>query len=224
MRRGMTTGWGTKVARAFSAASGAVLVAVLAGCSLGGSTLDGPEAAPSTSTPADTHSADGQPSPAPGDQPAFHFRSGDLVLGDFTYDDVAGNIFNPCEEISAEEFAAIGFEADYSRQPSRQSGLEGCALRPVGPEFNTNLIAGGLADRSVVEEKKTIVRGDASSHVPGLYAFVDESHPGQFCGAAVDTKRGQFGSMVGNISSVDSTEDLCNRAIQIMEDLYQLGK
>lgn len=220
MRRGMTTGRGTTVARVFSAASGAVLVAVLAGCSLGDTSGSDPAGSPASATAEGRQPTDPALGPDHNDPPAFHFKSGDLILGDFTYEEVAGNIFNPCEEISAEEFAAIGFEVDEEVRPSRQYGLQGCALEPLGTRFNSTLIVGGLADRSTVEQQKKIISSDASAVVPGLYTFADEKIPGDFCGAAVDTQRGQFGSMVGSASSGDSLDELCRQAIKIMESLY----
>lgn len=222
MRRGMTTGWGTKVDRVFSAASGAVLVVALAGCSLGGSTLGGIEAAPSSPSSAVTQSADDQPSPAPDEPPAFHFRSGDLILGDFTYDDVAGNIFNPCEEITAEEFAAIGFEMDGRTRSDETKGLRGCALKPVVSDFRSYVITGGSGNFQSTKADRKLVRQNASSILPNAYTYVHLDRDDDVCGAAVDTSRGQFGIGVGQIEGAQPREAFCERAIEVLEAFYQL--
>ena len=223
MRRGMTTGWGTKVARAFSAASGAVLVAVLAGCSLGGSTLDGPEAAPSTSTPADTHSADGQPGPAPGDQPAFHFRSGDLVLGDFTYDDVAGNIFNPCEEISAEEFAAIGFETDGLAREKSVGEIHGCSITSSDSKPGMDqMVMGGSANIDDAARQSGLISTDVSEVIPNVYVYGPTGTKVDVCYAAVDTDRGQISIATGAVESAFSQHERCSQSILSLEKLYEL--
>lgn len=214
MRRGMTTGWGTKVARVFSAASGAVLVAVLAGCSLGESHSDDPSEIPSSSSAAAVPSAD-----AP---PAFHFQSGDLVLGDFTYEEVAGNIFNPCEEISAEEFAAIGFEMDGRTHSDETTGLRGCALKPVVSDFRSYVITGGSGNFQSTKADRKIVRQNASSVLPNAYTYVHLDRDDDVCGAAVDTSRGQFGIGVGQIEGAQPREAFCERAIEVLEAFYQL--
>lgn len=215
MRRGMTTGWGTKVARVFSAASGAVLVAVLAGCSLGESHSDDPSEIPSSSSAAAVPSAD-----AP---PAFHFQSGDLVLGDFTYEEVAGNIFNPCEEISAEEFAAIGFERDSEVGERRTEEKISCRLVPnenAGPERLA--VFSGPANFEDVAAQSEIYGVEVSDLVPGLYLHGPRTTNSDFCFASVDTKRGQFSIISGDVESSEPVEERCSRAERIMEKLYRI--
>lgn len=234
MSRRTTDSWGTtESARAFFAASGAVLVAVLAGCSSGGSLLVNPAPALNSAV-ADTHAPANAPQRDTTDStdssessstrqdapPAFHFESGDIVLGDFVYEDVKGNIFNPCEEISAEEFAAIGFESSGTIHDRLPKGLVGCVLQPLGARINTTVVVGGPSNQDATLRDKTLNEEDASTVVPGVYTFVDEKVSGDFCSAAVDTKRGQFGATVGSISSADTTEELCEQAVAVLDALY----
>lgn len=218
MRRGMTIGWGTVAARVFSAASGAVLVVVLAGCSSGDSAQEASSGIATHSAPADSQPTDPSNNPPHDDPPAFHFESGDLVLGDFTYEDVAGNIFNPCEEISAEEFAAIGFEKKGHVIRDRDQEKVACRLSLLSDSTSgyRGLMAGPVAF-SQVAEQTDIYELNASTKVPNVYTNGPTDSEVGLCYASVDTVRGQ-------LSAVATREDDsgCSVAVQIIEQLYNL--
>lgn len=218
MRRGLTNGWGTVAARAFSAASGAVLVVVLAGCSLGDSAQEAPSNIAPHSSDADSQPTDPSINRPHDDPPAFHFESGDLVLGDFTYEDIAGNVFNPCEEISAEEFAAIGFEKEGHVMRDRDQEKVACRLSDLSDTSSgyRGLMAGPVAF-SQVAEQTDIYELDASKKVPNVYTNSPTDSEVGLCYASVDTVRGQ-------LSAVASREDDsgCSVAVQIIEHLYNL--
>ena len=237
MSRRTTDSWGTtESARAFFAASGAVLVAVLAGCSSGGSLLVNPAPA-LNSVVAETHAPANAPqrdTTDPTDSsessstrqnapPAFHFESGDVVLGDFVYEDVKGNIFNPCEEISAEEFAAIGFETDGAVLNRRVEEINGCALYPSGSDSDgTVLVTGGSANLAEVSQQGAIAVADVSDIVPGAYTYSPKPEDTDLCFASVDTERGQISMATFARGTAHSFTDLCLGAIQHLENLYQL--
>ena len=224
MRRGMTNGWGTVAARAFSAASGAVLVVVLAGCSLGDSVREDPSGVVSHSASVESPSTKASNNPSHDDPPAFHFTSGDLVLGDFTYEDVAGNVFNPCEEISAEEFAAIGFETDGKLRRVETKDLNGCAIKPVKGDSKYYAVSGGSGNFKKTTEQRRVIETDVSGTTPGIYTYVDGDRDDGICGAAVDTKRGQFGVTVGRIATELPNENFCEPAVEVLDSLYQLNQ
>ena len=237
MSRRTTDSWGTtESARAFFAASGAVLVAVLAGCSSGGSLLvnpapalnsavaetDAPANAPQrdTTDPTDSSESTSTRQDAP---PAFHFESGDVVLGDFVYEDVKGNIFNPCEEISADEFAAIGFEMEGKNKRSETKDLNTCFLtKPSDSSGLSYVVIGGSANLSMAVEQGAIVETGVSDTIPRVYSYGPIGIEADICYAAVDTLRGQVAVAVGGIENGRSNEDLCNKSIEILEALYQL--
>lgn len=213
MRRGMTTGWGTQVARVFSAASGAVLVAVLAGCSLGESHSEDSSEIPSSSSAAAVPSAD-----AP---PAFHFQSGDLVLGDFTYEEVAGNIFNPCEEISAEEFAAIGFQKDGRLRRAHAKDVIACPISSSEGSFGVEYaVMGGSANMLDAIQQGGSVETGVSRRIGGAYSYGPIGVDADICYTAVDTVRGQLSVGAGGIMTSYSKQDLCDRSLAILEALY----
>lgn len=223
-RHGRTNGWGTIAARAFSAAPGAVLVVALAGCSSELQDHGTPAELPAGSAAADTQTSAQAPA-GDADRPAFHFASGDLVLGDFNYEDIAGNIFNPCEEISAEELAAIGFEKDETIRRSDSRGVLGCALVPVEKQDSKYLLSGGSGNRKNTQVQRNLLEHDASGVVPGTYTYVfSDEDDAEMCGAAVDTERGQLGVTVGQLGSNGLRDEFCERSVEVIEALYVLNQ
>lgn len=221
-RHGRTNGWGTIAARAFSAAPGAVLVVALAGCSSELQDHGTPAELPAGSAAADTQTSAQAPADD-ADRPAFHFASGDLVLGDFNYEDIAGNIFNPCEEISAEEFAAIGFEKDEKVVRKRAEDKVACQLSDIeGKNEIYRGVFSGPATRDEAPMQAEVFSTDASELVPGVYTHGTRTVEGDMCFAAVDTERGQFAAVAGDIESSIPQEERCDEAVRILESLYSL--
>ena len=233
MSRRTTHSWGTTSARAFLAAWGAVLVAVLAGCSSGGSFTVNPAPAlnsaaaetqhPSAGSDVTSSTAPNPTTPSEDDPPAFHFESGDVVLGDFVYDDVKGNIFNPCEEISPEEFARIGFETEGRSKRSEVKDINSCFLDKPGDTSGLSyVVIGGSANLMMAVDQGAIVETGVSDVVPSVYSYGPIGIEADICYAAVDTTRGQFAAAVGGIENVYDHDELCNRSIEILEALYQI--
>lgn len=220
-RHGRTNGWGTIAARAFSAAPGAVLVVALAGCSSELQDHGTPAELPAGSAAADTQTSAQAPADD-ADRPAFHFASGDLVLGDFNYEDIAGNIFNPCEEISAEEFAAIGFEKDEARKHLRRTQqVYSCPL--IGQNTLTGqsyMVLSGPGSFDSLEGQAELFDEHVSEVVPGLFTHGPAAIESDVCYASVDTLRGQLSAAVGASESAESREKLCSEAIKLIEKLF----
>lgn len=235
MSRRTTHSWGTTSARAFLAAWGAVLVAVLAGCSSGGSLTVNPAPAlnsavaetqhPSAESDVSLSTAPNPTTPSEDDPPAFHFESGDVVLGDFVYDDVKGNIFNPCEEISPEEFARIGFETEGESKRSETKDIYSCFLDKPGDTSGLRFVVfGGSANLMTAVEQGAVVETGVSDRIPGVYSYGPIGIDDDICYAAVDTLRGQLGTAVGmgGVSGINEHEELCKLSIEVLEKLYQL--
>lgn len=223
MRIGATTGWGPRAARVFSAAAGAVLVVVLAGCSLGGSMADAPPSVSNNQPSAEPQALSDQTESDKAAPPAFHFQSGDLVLGDFNYDEIAGNIFNPCEEISAEEFAAIGFETDGVAKFSHTKDVTSCMVNFPGESANLRIaIMGGSANLLATLQQGGVAATNVSDLIPGVYTYGPIGVDADICYAAVDTKRGQLSVGVGGVSNLYNDTELCLQATSVLEELYKI--
>ena len=157
--------------------------------------------------------------------PAFHFESGDVVLGDFVYEDVKGNIFNPCEEISAEEFAAIGFETEGRSKRSEIDDINSCFLGSRDDSsYLEYVILGGPANLMMSVEQGATVETGVSDLIPGVYTYGPIGLDSDICYAGVDTGRGQLAVAVGRagVSGVYDHDDLCNHSIETLEALYEL--
>ena len=235
MSRRTTHSWGTTSARAFLAAWGAVLVAVLAGCSSGGSLTVNPAPAlnsavaetqhPSAESDVSSSTAPNPTTPSEDYPPAFHFESGDVVLGDFVYDDVKGNIFNPCEEISPEEFARIGFETEGESKRSELDDINLCFLRARDDSsYLQYAVLGGPSNFKMSVEQGASVETGVSDLIPGVYSYGPIGLDDDICYAGVDTDRGKIAVAVGRAgaSGVYDHDDLCNRSIETLEALYEL--
>ena len=235
MSRRTTHSWGTTSARSFLAAWGAVLVAVLAGCSSGGSLTVNPAPAlnsavaetqhPSAESDVSSSTAPNPTTPSDDDPPAFHFESGDVVLGDFVYDDVKGNIFNPCEEISPEEFARIGFETEGESKRLDTKDINMCMLGRQGDSsYLMHAVLGGSANLMLSVQQGAVVETEVSDVIPGVYSYGPIGMDDDICYAGVDTVRGQIAVAVGRagVSGVYEHDDLCQRSIKTLEALYQV--
>ena len=205
-----------------------VLAVIVSACLLSGCVATGVfgqagqwhETSPTDELPASSAPDAGSTS-AQAEVPAFHFASGDLVLGDFDYEAIQDSMFDPCEEISEEEFAAAGIKT-LGSQSLRVAGNVGCGL--AGPDVKRGYAIGMTpVTRAHLESTPgAIISSSASDIVPGLLTYRGENPATLGCVAAVDTVRGQLSVAVGQYAQPESLDPLCESAVQIMEILYQL--
>ncbi|KAA8728448.1 DUF3558 family protein [Corynebacterium tuscaniense] len=152
--------------------------------------------------------------------PAFHFASGDLVLGDFDYEAIQDNMFNPCEEISKEELSEVGFSTPDG--PSRHiAGTVGCGLSGGNIDWAYAVGTSNATRAHQESEPENIIDPAASDVIPGLFTYLSAGSMGLGCVAAVDTVRGQFSVIVGEGNKPVELDKLCQAAVRIVEDLYQ---
>lgn len=155
------------------------------------------------------------------DPPAFHFASGDLPLGDFDYEEIKDDLFDPCTEISAEEFAKAGARgiADPGVLPA--GGGFVCHLRMDKPPFVYNISSSG-SSRDLVERDREIFEKDASKEIPDVYLYDGDVPQSHVCVAAVDTQRGQFGVVAGDPHKTVPVEEVCDAATEALEAIYAI--
>lgn len=205
---------------------------VLAGCASEPSPIDAPPA-PTASDQANEHStesAGGAIGGSAGDSAggsaaapaAFHFKSGTLEIGDFDPYTLGDDIFDPCTEISPEEFATAGFdnvEPIPDEYAGLARGLSTCEIldssgRPIAD------ISNNPANREVIEEKATVFREHTSSLLPALFTYDFEDPNSTGCFAQVDTTRGGLSAGVPGLPGRDERNETCDRAIRIIEELH----
>ena len=155
--------------------------------------------------------------------PAFHFASGTLELGDFDPDTLGDDLFDPCTEISAEEYAAAGITGVESLEPRQTIGEEvsrDCSVDDLEDGI-TQLVS---ATRTNLDVTTTALANDEVdfpvSAVPGLFTHRNKSINDEMCVAQVDTRRGGLAVGISLRGVKKSQYDPCALATGQLESLY----
>ena len=210
--------------RSFSFITGVMLVTTLTGCSLvsyeTNNTAELAEPMATIEAADKAHESNDPNESIDSDAPAFHFASGDLPLGDFDYEAIKDNLFDPCKEISAEEFAAVGFETMEGKQHLRTGG-GGCGLVGRDVTKGYGILTSSVTRDRLESEPGLVISSSASDVVPGLVTYRGQAPEGVACVAAVDTVRGQLTFIVDGGFTSAGLSELCESAVQIVEEFYQ---
>lgn len=206
-----------------------VACGVLAGCASEPSPIDAPPA-PTASNQANEDSAEAAGGAVGGsagrsaDSPAaFHFKSGTLEIGDFDPYALGDDIFDPCTEISPEEFAAAGFE-NVEPIPEEYRGLNpdvNACFFETGMQHYALSIAATNANREIVEETKPIHDAIRSRTLPPTYVYGTGLADDTDCYAQIDTNRGGLSISVTRPPGLGNFEDSCEVAISTLESLFK---
>ncbi|KGF19717.1 hypothetical protein HMPREF2129_10640 [Corynebacterium tuscaniense DNF00037] len=151
--------------------------------------------------------------------PAFHFASGDLILGDFNYEEIKDNLFNPCEEITEEEFAMVGLEKVGPSTPLLVGGV-GCGLLDTSGEKSVAIGTSSATKEFIFSRPDLEARSDVSEVVPGLMLYRGTQAGIISCVAAVDTVRGEFSIIAGDLKASTEFDETCSYAQKVMEKFY----
>ncbi|WIM66953.1 DUF3558 family protein [Corynebacterium breve] len=155
---------------------------------------------------------------------AFHFASGDLEIGPFDPEETLPVLFDPCKEISADEFAAIGFTTDGVTIPAHGGQVLGCGLESdsVAPFPDSIVVAGLLASSKEVERQARMQEGMSSTVLKNAVVVENRPFDGTACGSYVETHRGTLWVEVSNGRSGTDLFSLCNQSLEILENLYKI--
>ncbi|WP_172812403.1 DUF3558 family protein [Corynebacterium timonense] len=155
-----------------------------------------------------------------GEVSAFHFRSGDLVIGEFDPHTIGSDLFNPCAEISDEEFAAAGFvgkiDLGYDSTMQRAS----CFFETDNPDIHVGFLS-TAADRAASSQQARFIEGIDPGDIPHVY-FYEPPAGGGVCFAVVDTVRGAFGASATSYFPDEDVTSLCEQASRALQALYSL--
>lgn len=151
--------------------------------------------------------------------PAFHFASGSLELGDFDPDTLGDDLFDPCTEISAEEYSAAGITG-VEPEPVILSGVaEGCRTDQPEPALTRTVIASRTtAQDAAGAPEYEFARAD--SEVEGIYTFKNPVADPYLCVAQVDTVRGGLAIGIGVSGVKKERIDPCQRAVDELSRLF----
>lgn len=154
--------------------------------------------------------------------PAFHFASGTLELGDFDPDTLGDDLFDPCTEISAEEYAAAGItgvEAVVSLWGESDGTTNSCEVD--SEPGVTKIITATRTNESITREALGDEVWNPETRVPGLFVHQRSAVDPYACYSQVDTRRGGISVGVSVSGLKKNTEDPCGHAIEQLEILYQ---
>jgi len=209
---------------------------VLAGCASEPSPIDAPPA-PTANHQDNEHSAEAAGGAVGGsaggsgdssarssaDAPAvFHFKSGTLEIGDFDPYTLGDDIFDPCTEISPEEFAAAGFdnvEPIPEEYAGLARGLSACSFT-VHSDLPGEGFGNNNANRKFVEEQISLLTRYSSDSLPDIYVYGPKNGIGTHCYAQIDTTRGGIVSEASGLDGSNSQDRTCEAAIENLEALY----
>ena len=153
---------------------------------------------------------------------AFVFESGVLEIGDFDPYTIGDNIFDPCTEITKEEFAAAGFE-EVEPLPEKYAGISGgmksCILNSDSGK-NSVTISNNISNRSVIEDTYGTEQKWQSMSLPEMYVFSPRIGASTGCFAQVDTVRGAVAMLAVGIGLSSSLESNCAKAQKALETLF----
>ena len=201
---------------------------VLAGCASEPSPTDAPPA-PTANNQANEDSAesaggaiDGSAGSSADAPAAFHFKSGTLEIGDFDPHTLGDDIFDPCTEISPEEFAAAGFdnvEPIPEEYAGLARGLSACEIKDEGGRIELSLMNNN-ADRQYIEDSTGLIEITNSKPLPEAFAYGPRGGVGDDCYVQVDTHRG--GIVVISPGSLDQSQQAqnCVKAFQALEEIF----
>ena len=200
-----------------------VACGVLAGCASEPLPIDAPPApTPSqNTTESASHGADSPDSAEA--HAAFHFESGTLEIGDFDPYTLGDDIFDPCTEISPEEFAAAGFH-NVEVFPEEYSGLlKGLQVCDVSKHNDvvSEAFGNNNANRENIEEQIPLLSQYKSSEVPEIYVFGPRNGMGSHCYAQIDTVRGGLVSQVTGSENDHGQNRACEIAVRNLESIFE---
>ena len=156
--------------------------------------------------------------------PAFHFASGDLVLGDVDPATVKNNMFNPCEEISVEELAAVGYSSDRKTRRDEVKNLNACRLDSIEDPSEYAALISGPGNREEFRNAGLILDENPSQRIPQMYVSGPVKAEENICYANLDTTRGHFSVAIDDLFGDTPRQELCSQAMQILESFYNINK
>lgn len=154
--------------------------------------------------------------------PAFHFASGTLELGDFDPDTLGDDLFDPCTEISAEEYAAAGITGVESLEIAtgyRNPDTNSCRADELRPKVS-RMVTATKMNEEMASGKEGVVLAHPDSVVDGLFTQMDPAQDPFLCVAQVDTTRGSIGVGIAERGAERGRNDTCRLATENLERLF----
>ncbi|WP_297586004.1 DUF3558 family protein [uncultured Corynebacterium sp.] len=151
--------------------------------------------------------------------PEFQFKSGTLAIEEFSSESVAGNVFDPCTEISAEEYEAAGLNGVRPMESEYEfEDINSCDTNLNEAGQRLTIKAGPISEAGLKTQSENALEYPESI-VPGLFTYTN-ALPG-VCFAQVDTERGALTAQMSAQGSGTEDIDRCKIARETIEDIYK---
>ena len=152
----------------------------------------------------------------------FQFESGFLEFGEFDPYAIGDDVFNPCTEITEEEFAEAGLEQmafDDGNNPFSR-GIPSCDFGGIRKDGSISGFHVGVMNRAIAEERQLVLTAYGSDLLPELYVTRPSGISEGACFAQVDTARGAFKAHAGGPQSRVDRDQACAMAIENVEIVF----
>ena len=152
----------------------------------------------------------------------FQFESGFLEFGEFDPYAIGDDVFNPCTEITEEEFAEAGLEQmafDDGNNPFSR-GIPSCDFGGIRKDGSISGFHVGVMNRAIAEERQLVLTDYGSDLLPELYVTRPSGISEGACFAQVDTARGAFKAHAGGPQSRVDRDQACAMAIENVEKIF----
>ena len=144
-----------------------------------------------------------------------------MEFGDFDPYTLGDNGFNPCTEITEQEFVEAGFEGmNYDGENPLSKGLAVCDFASDRDDAAGGGVYGGVIDRRIAEQRGLILAEYQSKVLPELYTLAAANGMEGVCYTQIDTVRGAFGTQAGGSPRRITTGEACEMAIEYAERLF----
>ena len=154
----------------------------------------------------------------------FVFESGFLEFGDFDPYALGDNLFNPCTEITLEEYAAAGFPGvDVEGDGATYHGHNACSIPTTEEQLARYIaitISNGRPNKEMIEMQGLLLPQYTSELIPELFAFAATNHDPSVCYTQIDTLRGGFGALASGFADTVTQAEMCELAIRTTEQLF----
>ncbi|CAB0516137.1 hypothetical protein FRC0129_01737 [Corynebacterium diphtheriae] len=132
--------------------------------------------------------------------------------------------FNPCEVLSAEDFAEMGLVRTKDPVTTRREKMIYCGLTKLGKDAADGfyMVSSDDLDKERISQKVTFIDSKFKNQLPNSYTYeINGSLMTENCEAAIETSRGRLSVSAGSMIPNRELLDFCEEAHELLVDLYK---
>lgn len=200
-------------------ATGLVLTMALACTTSDGEATDDVESTTTIEAVATSTAGTSTPTEMP---PGFYFNGEFIALGEFDPDSPV-ELINMCDDLPDEVLHAAGMQRVEASEALFTGGRLICVFLPLDNKADSGT-QGFMADSiplSRFHELDYVLSENVSPTIPGVFTHVLDTANERECWASVSTERGRIGFDYKSYDSNLTFQDICGRAVQTLETVYE---